>query len=99
MSYQCGCPIDLCTVLVCDNKSTVNFNVNATIDGEYTLLLSFQGTAKKYTDTFIAGSSITFDLCNLNENYCYTGTIFDPANIPLIDFKFCTEQIFAESCQ
>jgi hypothetical protein len=96
-----NCYIDLCTVLVCDEKGTIEVPHIASAAGNYTFVLEYLNTAKVYTKTFAAGENLTIELDCLNENYCYEGYILAPDNTIVTiftdsaytAFKFCTKQV------
>lgn len=96
-----NCYLDLCEVLVCDEKATLDFPHVVDTEGEYKFILSYLGTAKAYTKNFLVGERLVIDLDCLNENYCYEGYIINPNNEVLTiftdtantAFKFCTKQL------
>lgn len=94
-----NCLYDLCEVIVCNEEGTIKVPQVANLNGDYTLVLEFLGTAKPYARTFAQGDMIEFNACKLNENYCYEGYILDPlGNLLVINYeysglKFCTKQL------
>ena len=96
-----NCLKDLCEVIVCDNEAVINTGEVSLLSGDYYLILNFQGSAIVYATSLSAGNNISFNVNNLNENYCYDGYILGPNNlvVPLTDgidnytgLKFCTKQ-------
>lgn len=102
MSNKCSeCCLDLCEVFLCDGATSLKLSTaTAGNSGDYKLVLNYQGTARVYTQFFNIGESITFDIVNLNENFCYEhGFVVDKNNsIVLIDgytcISFCTTALY-----
>jgi hypothetical protein len=96
-----NCYLDLCEVLVCDEKGTISIPYVASLAGEYTFVLEYLNTAKVYTKAFAMNESLVIEFDCLNENYCYEGYILDPNNTIVTiftdsaytAFKFCTKQV------
>lgn len=97
-----NCHYDLCDIFVCKNEATIPFPILATQEGEYLLVLNYQGTAKVYKSTLMIGDIVSFEATRLNENYCYEGYIIQPngLTLPIVTsdgsysgIKFCTKQL------
>jgi hypothetical protein len=76
MSCPCVCTkvLDYCTVNVCDS---IDFDVEAVLDGEHKLITDFLGVQLELTANFSIGDKIIFPINGLNENYQYTAELFD----------------------
>lgn len=74
MPCCCVNTLNLCSVPVC---GTLEIKQAATSSGAYTLLLDFLDTNVSLIAEQIEGENIAFDVSKLNENFQYTGQLFD----------------------
>jgi hypothetical protein len=97
-----SCVYDLCDLVICGNLGVLKTPIIAPIAGEYSLVVEYQNNVIKFVQNFNAGESIDFNLENLNENYCYEGSVFSPSHEVLFfdfeeiiyyNFRFCTKSI------
>ena len=92
------CTENLCTlVLDCNGDGTIDIPYNVTVDGAYKLVLLFKAKRIIFVEDFEVGDMFTFEVSELNENYCYqfhietiNGTILDFNGIN--NFRICTTQ-------
>lgn len=86
MSCCCIRTLNLCKVPVCGTLE-INQATESGADGLYSLLLDFLETSVLITGEQTSGENILFDISNLNENYEYTGQIFNSAGevVPIIE--------------
>ena len=75
MACRCQKILPLCNVSVCD---VIDFGIQAQKEGEHRLVLSYLGIEFTKLASFGVGQQIIFPASGLNENYTYTGTLFEP---------------------
>lgn len=80
----CGSYTELECVSACE---PLNLGT-ATADGDYVLLLGFNDSVVKYTQSFLDGDPLVFNVA-LNENYAYTAKRINPSGAEAC-FKFNT---------
>lgn len=93
MSCCCTRVLNLCNVAVC---GTLEIQQAATAPESgssniYSLVLDYLQTTITLTNEQIEGENIVFDVSNLNENYQYTGQIFDASGNPVSVTKDAVE--------
>lgn len=69
------CAVPVCGILEIDKPATGNSGSGE--DNNYTLVLDFLQTQITLTDAQTEGENIHFDVSGLNENFEYSGQIFD----------------------
>lgn len=79
MACCCTNILQLCNVPVCGAGAVIKTGVNAAVDGIHKLVLEFLGVEYTVQADIIATEEIIFPAGELNENYHFTGKIFDPA--------------------
>ena len=77
MSCNCCCTkiLSLCKFSVCGD---IDFGIQAVQGGTHTLELEFLGVTFTKEKHFEGDDDIIFPASGLNENYIYTGKLFDP---------------------
>ena len=82
MPCCCTNILNLCNVPVCGVLEIEQAAIGQSGSGEvnnYTLVLDFLETQVTLTQEQTEGENITFDVSMLNENFQYTGQVFDSA--------------------
>lgn len=78
MPCCCVKTLNLCSKSIC---GSIEFDVLAIeqsgIDNYYTLVLDYLGTQITLRQLQVDGENVTFDISSLNENFEYTGNIYD----------------------
>lgn len=72
------CDVPICGILELDKIAIVGSG------DTYDLVLDFMNTTLTLTQAQIDGQNITFDISALNENFQYTGKIYDAAGDPVV---------------
>lgn len=76
MNCCCTNTLDFCRQGICGDG--IDFDILAQVSGVHTLLIDFLGIQISVLASFEVGDKIIFPTNLLNENYQYTGNIFDP---------------------
>lgn len=69
--------------------------MDATEAGTYTLKVGYLGTVIEVSAEQTLWAEITFPLTDLNENFTFTGEIFDPSGDSVSFVKFTTSNHYA----
>ena len=86
MSCQCQCTntLDFCDQDVCGE---IDFDVLAQVEGDHTLKLDYLQTKITLTQSFQVEEKIIFPVTSLNENFQYTGELYDPNGVKIVISK------------
>jgi hypothetical protein len=81
MSCCCLNTLNLCNVPVCGilELDAVATAPESPASNDYTLVLDFLNTTITLVQEQTEGENIRFDVSMLNENFQYTGQVFDPS--------------------
>lgn len=86
----------------CNGDGTIDIPYNVTVDDTFKLVLRFKNKRISFTRTLEAGDLFTFEVAELNEEYCYqfhiensSGQIIDFNGIN--NFRVCTTQEYLNS--
>lgn len=84
MNCSCCCTnvLDYCKQDICGNA--IDFDVLAQVAGTHKLVVDFMGIQVKVMAVFGVGDKMIFPTNLLNENYQYTGNIYDPNGAKVI---------------
>lgn len=75
------CKVRVCGVLELAQSAT---EAESGVENAYSLVLDFLDTTVTIVNKQQAGENIVFDVSDLNENYEYTGQVFDSAGQPVM---------------
>lgn len=84
MNCSCCCTniLDFCRQGVCGEG--VDFDILAQVAGDHKLVIDFLGIQITVLAYFEVDEKIIFPVDELNENYQYTGEIYDPAGAKIL---------------
>lgn len=90
MSCPCKCEnfLDYCEQDVCGE---IDFDVLVQTAGIHKLILDYLGNQLTLSSDLGSGDKIVFDISNLNENFQYTGEIYDPSGARVVITKDSVE--------
>jgi hypothetical protein len=82
---NCGCccinTLNYCDQNVC---GSIDFDIEAQINGVHKLSTEFLGTKLVIEEIFTIGENLVFPIDKLNENFQYTVELFDPNGAKII---------------